>query len=38
MTVGGTLALLVMIIFVGYVLWNPKTSAGGEIPLTQRVQ
>jgi hypothetical protein len=37
MTVGGTLALLVMIIFVGYVLWNPKTAAGGEITLTERV-
>ena len=36
MTVGGTLALLVMTIFIGYVLWNPKAPAGDEIPLAER--
>jgi hypothetical protein len=36
MTVGGTLALLVMAIFVGYVLSNPKEPAAGQIPLTER--
>jgi hypothetical protein len=37
MTAGGTLALLVMIIFAGYVLWNPATRAGEEIPLARRM-
>jgi len=36
MTMGGTLALLVMTIFVGYVLWNPRVPPAGEIPLTER--
>jgi hypothetical protein len=34
MTVGGTLGILVMIIFVGYILWNPKHPT--EISLTER--
>ena len=33
MTVGGTLALLVMSIFIGYILWNPKAPARDEIPM-----
>jgi hypothetical protein len=37
MTVGGTLALLVMIVFVGYVAWNPKTPVGDDILLAERV-
>lgn len=36
MTVGGTLALLVMTIFVGYVLWSPKGPGADQIPLTER--
>jgi hypothetical protein len=34
MTVGGTLGILVMITFVGYILWNPKHPT--EISLTER--
>jgi hypothetical protein len=37
MTVGGTLALLVMIVFVGYMAWNPKTPGGDDILLVERV-
>lgn len=37
MTVGGTLALLMMLIFVGYVLWNPRPQTGDNIPLAERV-
>jgi len=36
MTVGGTLGVLVMAIFVGYVLWNPKEPSTVEISLTER--
>ena len=36
MTVGGTLALTVMITFVGYVLWNPTVPVADEISLTER--
>lgn len=37
MTIGGTLALLAMIIFVAYVLWNPRPPAGDDVALTERV-
>jgi len=35
MTVGGTLAVLVMVIFVGY-LWNPNEPSAAQISLTER--
>jgi hypothetical protein len=36
MTVGGTLGILVMINFVGHILWNPKHPLATEISLTER--
>ncbi|HEY8765983.1 MAG TPA: hypothetical protein VIP09_01770 [Dehalococcoidia bacterium] len=37
MTVGGTLAVLAMAIFAGYMLWSPKEPPADEITLTERV-
>jgi hypothetical protein len=35
MTVGGTLAILVIAVFVGYLLWNPARPAE-ELPVVER--
>jgi hypothetical protein len=37
MTVGGTLAVLAMAIFAGYMLWSPKEPPANQITLTERV-
>lgn len=36
MTVGGTLGIFVMLIFVGYILWNPKEPPRDRVPVTER--
>jgi hypothetical protein len=36
MTVGGTLAVMAMAIFAGYMLWSPKEPPANQITLTER--